>query len=154
MFDFSNLASDAGLYINDTTGLLQFVNGSGVVITGGTGLNAVPTGTYFQLTLTRTAAGLVTAYVNGTQDFQFTDTSGLADLPTGDMLSVFANDNSGAGGSAVEEATIGDIARLRLYNGALTAPQVAALVPEPSTWGMMGVGAAGLLAWRKRRAGF
>ena len=39
---------------------------------------------------------------------------------------------------------------MRIYNHALTGDEVADLVPEPSTWTLLGVGLAGLLAWWRR----
>lgn len=61
---------------------------------------------------------------------QFTDEGNLATL--GNLLTIFKDENLGAGGNV--ENTNGNLARLRLYNEVLTLAQVAALVPEPSTW--------------------
>ena len=147
VFDFKNLTTDAGLYINGATGFLQFIDNTSVVIVGGTGTVPVVTGTYFQLTLTRTAAGLVTGYQNGTQSFQFTDASNLATLNT--LLTIFKDDNTGTA-----EDTSGNVARLRLYNEVLTADQVAALaVPEPASWVLLAAGGLwlGAVVRRHRR---
>jgi hypothetical protein len=102
----------------------------------------VVTGTYTQIVLTRDGTtGLVSVYQDGTPDFSFTDSSGLAVLagPTSSStaadLTVFKDDGTGLGSTLVNETSIGDIARLRLYDGALTPSQVAGLdtvvVPEP-----------------------
>lgn len=149
VFDFKNLTTDAGLYISNATGLLQFIDNSSATVVGGTSAIPVLTGVYFQLTLTRTAAGVLTAYQDGTQAFQFTDTGNLATL--GNLLTVFKDDNLGASGSA--ENTSGNLARLRLYNEVLTPAQVAALtVPEPSTWATLAGGGfvLGFVVLRRR----
>ena len=75
--------------------------------------------TYVQVVLTREANGVVTGYVNGTQQFQFTDTSGIAIIDGNNSLRFFRDDGS--------EASAGSVARIRIYNGALSATQVAAL---------------------------
>ena len=147
VFDFKNLTTDAGLYIDDATGALQFVDNTGAPVAGGTAADAVLSGTYFQLTLTRTTQGVVTAYMNGTQEFQFTDTNNLATLDS--ALSLFKDDGTGLGGTTVAEGTVGDIARLRLYNDVLDANQIGALavaLPEPSTWAIL-VGGALLMGF-------
>ena len=149
VFDFKGLTSDAGLYINDTTGILVFQGDNSTPAATGTAVT--PTDTYAQFALTRTAAGVVTGYVNGTQDFQFTDTTGIATVDT--MLTVFKDDGTGLGGTVIDEGSQGDLARLRLYNDVLTPGQIAALVPEPSTWTMLMAGAVlGFVAIRRRRA--
>lgn len=151
IFDFKGLTTDAGLYINDTTGLVQFIDGTGVPIAGATGATPVTTGTYFHLTLTRTAAGTVTVYQDGVQAFQFDDSvSGLATVSN--LLTVFKDDGGGLGGMLVPESTQGSLARLQLFDGALSPEQVAALVPEPSTWAMLvGFGLVLGLAVLRRR---
>lgn len=148
VFDFKNFTTDAGLYINGATGFLQFIDNTSTVIVGGTGLVPITSGTYFQLTLTRTAAGLVTGYQGGTQSFQFTDSGNLATLGT--VLSIFKDDNIGTN---IEDSS-GTIARVRLYNDVLTPAQVALLaaVPEPSAWVIL-VGGALMLGVAARRFG-
>lgn len=152
VFDFKNLTTDAGLYINDATGVIQFADDTGATVVGGTGADAVATGAYFQLSLTRTAAGVVTAYMNGTQEFQFTDTNNLATL--NNMLTLFKDDGTGLGGTTIAEGTVGTIARLRLYNDVLTPAQIGALavaIPEPSTWVPLAGGLLlGVAALRRR----
>jgi hypothetical protein len=159
IFDFKNLSSDAGLYVNDLTGLLSF-NGITPLPIGGT---PVVTGNYTQIVLTRDGAtGLTTVYQNGMIAFSFTDTNGDAVLgdatATGNaFLTVFDDDNANIVG-VTNESTQGNLARLRLYDGVLTAQEVAALdtvvVPEPATWMLsaIGLGLIGLLVRRTRAA--
>ena len=157
VFDFDDLSSDAGLYINDATGLLYF-NGA----VGATGPLAATTGSYTQIVLTRASSDLVTVYENGAEDFQFADTGGLAVLgpgtgPSGDAdLTTFKDDGTGVGSTLVNETSVGDIARLRLYDGALTPDEVAALdtvVPEPLSSGVLLLGGGLMMMRRLRRRG-
>ena len=109
--DFKNGTSDYGVYVQ--SGHLYFYpssSGSSVSISDNT---------YVQVVLTREANGVVTGYVNGTQQFQFTDTSGIAIIDGNNSLRFFRDDGS--------EASAGSVARIRIYNGALSATQVAAL---------------------------
>jgi hypothetical protein len=154
VFDFQNLSSDDGLYINDATGLLYF-NG----VAGATGGTPAVSGTYTQIVLTRdSATDEVSVYQDGSLAFDFDDTSDLAVLgdsvsPSSNAyLTVFKDDDTGIGSGVVDETSVGDIARLRLYDGVLTAGQVAALdtvVPEPLSLGSLLLG-AGLLLRRRR----
>jgi hypothetical protein len=156
VFDFKNLSSDDGLYINDTTGLLYF-NG----VTTAVGGTPVVTGTYTQIVLTRDSSDdVVTVYEDGTEAFSFTDTSGLAILgdstspSTNAYLTVFKDDATGVAGSTVNETSVGDLARLRLYDGVLTPQDVASLdttVPEPVSGVLMLIGGGVMIFGRRRR---
>jgi hypothetical protein len=160
VFDFKNLSADPGLYINDLTGLLYFqgaTDSNG--ITPATGGSPILTGNYAQIVLTRdSSTGLVSVYENGSPAFQFNDTGDLATLGdatnTGNAyLTVFKDDATGVGDSALDETSVGDVARLRLYDGVLTPAEVANLdttVPEPVSGGLMLLGSAFLLR-RSRR---
>jgi len=144
VFDFQNLSSDSGLYINDTTGLLDFYDSGGTTIA--TGPAAATTGTYTQIVLTRNGAtNEVTVYENGTLDFQFDDSTGLAILgdatPTGNAyLTVFKDDGTGFGAGLLDETSVGDIANLSLYDG---------VVPEPVSGSLMLM--SGMLLLRRSR---
>jgi len=154
VFDFQNLSSDDGLYINDATGLLYF-NG----VAAATGGTPAVSGTYTQIVLTRDGAtGEVSVYQDGSLAFDFDDSSDLAVLgdsvsPSSNAyLTVFKDDDTGVGSGVTDETSVGDIARLRLYDGVLTAGQVAALdtvVPEPLSLGSLLLG-AGLILRRRR----
>ena len=155
IFDFKNLSSDAGLYVNAMTGTLAFIDGSGVL--QGTGGAAISSLTYAQIVLTRdSSTNLTSVYLNGTLAFSFTDNVGLAVLGDSSMsgnsfLTLFKDDGMGLGGSILTESTQGNIARLRLYDGVLSPADVMNLdttVPEPSTYLLCAVGAIALLVTR------
>jgi hypothetical protein len=154
IFDFKNLSSDAGLYINGATGLISF---NGVLPVPPIGGTVVLGGIYNQIVLTRDGStGLTSIYQDGALAFSFTDTNGDAILgdatATGNgYLSVFDDDNANPVG-VTNESTQGNLARLRLYDGALTSAEVAALdtivVPEA---GSVVLGALGMLLFLHRR---
>lgn len=171
VFDFKNLSSDAGLYINTSTGNLQFINDAGILVGNGVPGTNITTNTYIQLALTRDNTGAVSVYETNimgvtTLAFTFMDTTGLAIMGdatnTGNrFLTLYKDDAAGViGGPTVNEGSQGNIARLRLYNSALSAAQIAALdttvaVPEPSAGIFVIVGALlflGSLAWRRATA--
>lgn len=160
VFDFKNLSSDAGLYINDATGLLGFYDGAGLLV--GASSTPVLSGQYVQIVLTRNSAtNVVTVYANGAPQFSFTDTTNLAVLGdatnTGNAyLTLYKDDGTGIGGSTVDENTHGNIARLRIYDGVLSDAQVAGLdrtaaIPEPASWLLVTIGGAALVAALRRR---
>jgi hypothetical protein len=137
LIDYKNLTSDAGLY--NVSNIPTFYNST---IPVGNGVTPFPVDASFaQLVLTRDAASTVSVYLNGTPQFSFVDTTGLGviDDPasTDEFLHFFFDDNQNTiltNGLNIEDAT-GAVARLRLYDGALTSAEIAALdtIPEPSS---------------------
>ena len=155
IFDFKNLSSDAGLYVNAASGTLAFIDGSGIL--QGTGGAALSSLTYAQIVLTRdSSTNLTSVYLNGTLAFSFTDNVGLAVLGDSSMsgnsfLTLFKDDGMGLGGSILSESTQGNLARLRLYDGVLSPTDVMNLdttIPEPSTYLLCVVGTIALLLTR------
>jgi len=115
--DFKNGTSDNGLYAQN--GHLYFYpSGYGSSV-------SISANTYVQVVITRDNSGTVTGYIDGVQQFQFSDNSGLAVIDSNNTLRFFRDDNN------ANEASAGAVARIRLYNGALTASQVAALSRLP-----------------------
>lgn len=141
LVDFKNLGSDSGVYNLNTT--LNF-------FTQATGSSSVfAAGQEARVTLTRDASGVFTGYVNGTQQFQFSDTSGAATFSGANAIAYFFRDDNDVSG----EASSGSIDYLSIYNEALTATEVANLtspVPEPAT-GLLAAAGLGLFALLRRR---
>ncbi len=116
---------ESGLYTR--SGALDYyplVNGSGAPIAANT---------YVQVVLTRDSAKKVTGYVNGTQRFQFTDSTDeaviLNDLFSGIRLYWFFDNEYG--GTIHTEESAGAVARIRLWNRPLTVGEVSNLARLP-----------------------
>jgi hypothetical protein len=112
LLDFKGTGQN-GLYVSD--GTLTFFKFN--TIWGPASINA---NSWVQIAITRDASETFTAYVNGAQQFTFTDTDDDA-LVANDTLRFFVDSDGG-----VEESA-GAIARFRMYNGAMTANQVGGL---------------------------
>jgi hypothetical protein len=110
----SRSAADDGLYVHN--GLLNFYP----VAEGGT----VEANTWHDVLLTRDGStGAVTAYLDGAQQFQFTDTAGAVIGPD-NQLSYFVDDVHTGG----RESSAGAVARIRTYDGSLTPSEA---LPDP-----------------------
>ena len=118
--DFKNGTQDTGLY--DNYGNLQLYP----YPLGGGGLQP---NVYAQVVLTRDANGLFTGYVNGVQQLQVDDSTyqyGVID--TNNVLRFFRDNDSGG---VTGEDSAGAVARIELFNSALSAAEVAALPTAP-----------------------
>jgi hypothetical protein len=133
ILDFKNLASDNGLY--DLSTDLNYYNFS----FGPSG--AFTAGTFAQVVLTRdSVSGLLTGYVNGVEQIQFTDTTSDAVFNAANNIINFFEDDAVTGG---RESSSGAVSEIRIYDGALTASEVTALsttVPEPISLVLTGTG--------------
>ena len=171
ILDFKNLASDSGLYSQNN--LLAFFDANNPTSFPGAlgGPLAVPD-TFVQIALTRDGASdQVTAYVDGTQAFTFTDTGDLATIGdvtdpstmlTSQFLNFFVDDNINTvvtdpiTGLSVTlptsslEGSSGSVAYIRLYSGALTPDEVNGTAPEPASATVL-LGGAAMLGLRRRR---
>lgn len=116
LIEFKNGTADQGPYAQ--SGHLNFYPMA-------SGPTIFAAGTYVQVALTRSAASkTVVGYLNGVQQFSFTDTSDYGLIGAGNVLRFFRDNVSG--GVVGEEAS-GAVARIRIYNMVLTSTQVAAL---------------------------
>lgn len=122
LVDFSNGTADAGYYEHDHTAqFYPYPASAGIVFAA----NA-----YFQLALVRDATGLVTGYVNGSAVTSDSDAAGQNGvISAANTLRFFVDDATTQG----DEATAGAIARLQVYDTALTSTQVQALSPFPTS---------------------
>jgi CubicO group peptidase (beta-lactamase class C family) len=115
--DFSDAQEDSGLYSLD--GRMDFypiTNGFGALLDADS---------YAHVVLTRDATDTVVAYVNGSRQLSFHDPGDIAVIDAHDTLRLFSDDNV-----TPNEDSAGGVSRIRLYDGALTARDVAALAAE------------------------
>ena len=115
--DFNNATADCGLYSLD--GRMDFWP-----ITAGFGA-AVEADSYAHVVLTRDATDTVVAYVNEAKQLSFHDTDDIAVIDANDTLRLFSDDTVTA-----NEDSSGAVSRIRLYDGPLSAGDVAALAAE------------------------
>jgi hypothetical protein len=119
---FNNGQADVGFYLYN--GHLLFypndVEGSSVI-------NA---DTWAQVVLTRDGTGLVSGYLQGLRELVFIDGSD-AIIDSNNMLRFFRDDECGA--TSCGEDSDGEVARIRLFDDALTPDEVAALDRLPTT---------------------
>src|SRR5947207_7341058 len=110
LVDFKNRTSDNGLYID---------NGHLENCTSCTNFAA---NTYVQVVYTRTSGGTFAGYVNGALQGQGPDSGNDLVIDGSNILNFFQDDLA-----AGNEASAGNVARIRLYDAPMTPAQVAAL---------------------------
>jgi hypothetical protein len=134
--DFKNRTSDQGLYsLHGSLNFFPTVGSAGTVFANGQPPE--------DLLLTRDAAGIFAAYVNGALAFSFNDAASQAATFSGpNNIIYFFDFQSLTNYPNLPEAGTGFI-----DSTTVTTP-----VPEPSTWAMMIIGFLGLgfLAYRRR----
>lgn len=112
--DFEDGSEDVGLYVLD--GCLNLFPRPPRSPT------AIEVDTYAQIVLTRDASATVVGYVDGVRQFAFRDEQGFARIGRAATLRFFVDDSVTGG-----EYSGGAVSQIRLYDRALTAPEVAAL---------------------------
>jgi len=125
IIDFKMLSADEGLYATDQK--LQHVE---VAITGCPGTSCytstdnVDASVIVQVTFTRAIDGTVTGYINKAQQFSFVDSMMVAifDRPNAEV-NLFVDDTYTGG----NEASDGTVYRIRVFDGPLSAADVALL---------------------------
>lgn len=134
ILDFKGLTSDEGLYnLNGTLDYFNFAGGPTVQI---------PAGTIVDARLTRDATGLVTGYVNGVSQFSFIDSTNSAVALS--SLAFFMDDSH----TGLREASSGFVDSIIVSDSLSTSA-----VPLPVALPLFatGLGAFGLLGWRRKR---
>ena len=81
------------------------------------------------MVLTRAADGTVRGFVDGVQQWQFTDTNGFGVIS--DNRLIFFRDNISGGGTG--EHSAGAVARVRLFDRPLTQTEINNLGQTPAT---------------------
>lgn len=142
VINFQRNASDNGLYIYN--GFLHFYPSA----EGST--SQVGGGEWFQVVLSRSSAGVIKGYINGQKVIEFDDinTDGVVD--DGDILRFFRDNTNDEEGS-------GAVARIRLYDGALSDAEVAGLdrvAPRPKLVLKPGAGDFGEYAFKVKGKNF
>ncbi len=122
LIDFKNRSSDTGLYAYGAN--LQFYN-----VSTGSGGSILPD-TYIQVALTRDLSKNVNGYVNGNPEINFVDNSDSAVIDSSDILSFFRDDLL-----VKNEHSAGSVARIRIYNRALTRQEIGLLDRLPGQSG-------------------
>jgi hypothetical protein len=113
VLDFKAGATDNGLYLLNGA-LYLYPSASGPA-------GAVLASNWVQVVVTRDATKTVVGYVNGVQQFSFTDTSDHAVLSSANALRFFKDNNN------INEEGAGEVARIRLYAAPMTPGQVTLL---------------------------
>ena len=135
-----NRTSDNGFYVLDD----HLV----VYPTAGSGPNLLAAGAFHHIILTVASDNTVSGYIDGLTDF--TTSTNVMDITSPGQVLDFFLDDSVVGG----EYSSGSIARLRIYQGALTAPEALSLfnsqVPEPGAVALLGLCGAFLMRRRRR----
>ena len=154
LIDFKDRSSDLGLY--NLNGSLAFYNSA---FTSGTSFAA---NTLARLVITRDTTNNFFGYVNGVQQISFADSSNLAKFNSTNNISTnniihFLRDDFATGG----EAAGGVLAKIAIYDGALSAQEVRALggtntpinpTPVPTPVLLPGLIGLGLGVLKKRKA--
>jgi hypothetical protein len=122
LIDFKGGTADTGLYLQ--SGRLRFYPNSMP------GNRVIASNEWAQVVITRTATGTVRGFVDGAQQWQFTDSLGDAILSSHNQL-VFFRDN--LSGGATTEHSAGAVARIRVFDRALSTTEIAALGQTPSS---------------------
>jgi len=110
LIHFKDLSDDDGIYVDDGTLYAYDLDYSDVV---------VEPLVWYQIVVTRNATDGVRIYVDGTRVLRTADPTGTQVLGPDDFLRFLRDDE----GTMTEESG-GMIARLRIYNGPLTATQI------------------------------
>ncbi len=114
LIDFRDLSVDTGVY--NRNGVLEYVSGQ-----VGLAVSMMPN-QYFQLVMTRDSAHMVSLYIDGELEFSFNDTGSETSMCFSDQFHFYVDDDQTS-----SEDPQGAVARITLYDHALSADEVAEL---------------------------
>jgi hypothetical protein len=117
LLDFKSGTADSGVYMYN--GSLRFWPHSSI------GSKVIVNGEWAQVVVTRTAGGTQRGFVDGVQQWQFTDTAGDGVISNNRL--VFFRDNVSGG-----EHSAGAVARIRLFDRALSQAEIDRLGQTPA----------------------
>jgi hypothetical protein len=123
LIDFKYGASDSGVYLYN--GQLRFYRGSTTGFV--TGSKVIANDEYAQVVVTRAADGIMRGFVDGVQQWQFTDTTGDGLVSSDNKLRFFLDNNGD------DEHSAGAVARIRVFDRPLTTTEVSNLGQTPGS---------------------
>jgi uncharacterized repeat protein (TIGR01451 family) len=126
VLDFRNGFGEMGLYVRD--GRLVFYGDSSELAAGSAA--PIAANAYAQVVLTRDGSKNVSGYVNGALQFAFVDSQDKAVVSTSNTLRFFRDDNT----TQVEHSG-GAVARIRIYDDALTNAEMPSIQESVSSGG-------------------
>lgn len=150
ILDFFGRTTEAGFYLN--SGGFVFFDGIGHAQAESFDSVLSPYEA-FNVTVSRTSAGIFTAYFNGAQQLQFADTNGLAIFNSPGFAAYILTDEVDG-----YEITNGALSGINVYKTALSAAELGypsiTPVPEPESYVMTlaGLATVAYLLKRRRRA--
>jgi hypothetical protein len=145
-------ANDLSMQVNNGAGggISVFNNSGTAVIPASSTAGDITANTWNMITLTRDATGNTALYIDGNSVATGTNTQTLDTGATGALA--IGNKVSGTA-----HLLLGSLDEFAFYNSVLTATDVSTLyalgvpVPEPTSLGVLALGAMGMLARRRRR---
>lgn len=119
LLDVLDRTSDTGLYFSGDD--LSYY-----ALAFGEGEDYLQADYYYHVIVTRTSGGLYTGYIDGVERFRFQDEENVSAISNARRLVFFRDDTVTGDG----ENASGGVARIRLFDTALTLPQIRRLVPN------------------------
>ena len=125
VIDLKNGTSDTGVYLY--YGQLRFYRGLSTPSV--TGSKVIANNEYAQVVVTRAENGTTRGFVDGVQQWQFTDTTGDALISPNVLRFFFDNTSDGVTG----EHSAGAVARIRLFDRPLSQTEISNLGQTPGS---------------------
>jgi hypothetical protein len=148
------------LIVNDAGYLAAFIDdGTNTKYVGGPTFDSndgpqVNDGQWHHIAVTFDRDGNAIRYIDGSAVNETVDISNVGDISNDEILAIGQRGNVGALGKTFDSPFDGRIDEVRLYDQVLTAEEVSglAIIPEPTTLGLLSLGIASLLGRRRTSA--